>query len=191
MRNILSPSPWRWAAFTLLVVVLFVFSGAGICRSAQASRQPEPKVHAVVPRGTQEADRKAIRQLIAEYVKSVDLADTRLAARVWWNSPEVSFIHPLGWEHGFEQIKQDLYRHLMGENFSKRNLLIHDVVIHVHQNSAWAEFYWDFHARWRKDDSPLTTHGRETQVYWKIGGRWRLVHVHYSALPVKPEKKGP
>lgn len=35
--------------------------------------------------------------------RSVDEADTALAAQVWLDSPDVSFIHPLGHEHGFDQ----------------------------------------------------------------------------------------
>jgi Domain of unknown function (DUF4440) len=163
---------WRRAPVTSLVVLLLVACGATIYRSAQTSLPAEPKPQAAEQLHVQESDTRAIRRLIGEYAKSVDLANTRLAARVWWNSPEVSFIHPLGWEHGFEQIKQNVYQRLMGENFSRRNLIVHDVVIHVHQNAAWAEFNWDFHATWRKDGSPLTTHGRETQVYWKIRGHW-------------------
>src|SRR5436309_2190227 len=39
-----------------------------------------------------------IKSLIAKYAKSVSDADTDLASRIWWNSPEASFIHPLGHE---------------------------------------------------------------------------------------------
>jgi len=126
-----------------------------------------------------------IRHKIALYAESIDKADTDLASKVWLNSPEASFIHPLGHEHGFEQIKQNVYRHLMGEVFSERKLTPHDIAIHVYGSSAWAEFYWDFNAKFRKDGSPITTHGRETQVYWKTHDGWRLVHVHYSGMPVK------
>jgi len=38
----------------------------------------------------------------------------------------------------------------------------------------------DFAAKFRKDGSPLTTHGRETQLYQREPGPGgRLVHVHY------------
>jgi Xaa-Pro aminopeptidase len=130
------------------------------------------------------ADNAVIRSLIEKYAKSVDDADTTLAAQVWLNSPDVSFIHPLGHEHGFEQIKQNVYQHLMGDTFSERKLSVHDVSVHVYGDAAWAEFYWDFAAKFRKDGSPLATHGRETQLYRKEQGRWRLVHVHYSGVPV-------
>jgi len=136
------------------------------------------------------ADGAAIRSLIEKYAKSIDGADTALAAEVWLNSPDVSFIHPLGHEHGFEQIKQNVYTHLMGDTFSERKLSVHDVSVHVYGDAAWAEFYWDFAAKFRKDGAPLATRGRETQLYRKAQGRWRLVHVHYSGMPVTGEHQG-
>ena len=131
-----------------------------------------------------------IKNLIAKYAKSVSDADTDLASEVWWNSPEASFIHPLGHEHGFEQIKEDVYKRLMGGMFSERKLSVHDVAVQVLGDAAVAEFYWDFTAKLRKDGSPVTTHGRETQVYRQTPGGWRLVHVHYSGMPVTPEGQG-
>jgi len=129
------------------------------------------------------ADINEITDLIHKYAKSVDDANTTLASQVWWDSPEVSFIHPLGYEHGFEQIKKNVYQHLMGDLFSERNLKPRDISVHLYRDSAVAEFYWDFAAKMRKDGSPIATHGRETQVYERKDGRWRLVHVHYSGMP--------
>ncbi len=136
------------------------------------------------------SDADQIQQMVAKYAKSVDAADTTLAAQVWLDSADVSFIHPRGHEHGFDQIKEDVYRHLMGETFSERKLSPRDIYVHIFGDSAWVEFYWDFTAKFRKDGSPITTHGRESQVYWKTKDGWRLVHVHYSALPVTEPKKG-
>jgi ketosteroid isomerase-like protein len=136
---------------------------------------------------TSETD--AIKSQIAKYAQSIDAADTTLASQVWLDSPDVSFIHPLGHEHGFTQIKQNVYTRLMGETFSERHLSVHDVIVHVYSDTAWAEFYWDFGAKLRKASSPITTHGRETQVYHRDHGTWRLVHVHYSA-PVTTQQTG-
>src|SRR6267378_2814565 len=99
-----------------------------------------------------------IRSLIEKYAKSVDGADSNLAAQVWLDSPDVSFIHPLGHEHGFEQIKKNVYTRLMGETFSERKLSVHDVSVYVYGDAGRAEFYWDFAAKFRKDGSPLATH---------------------------------
>ena len=140
--------------------------------------------------GRSKSNEEEIRQLVASYAKSIDDADVSLAAQIWLDSPEVSFIHPLGHEHGFEQIKQNVYEHLMGDTFSERKLIPRDLAVHVHGDSAWVEFYWDFVARLRKDGSPVTTHGRETQVYWRMANGWRLVHVHYSGMPVAQGRQG-
>jgi ketosteroid isomerase-like protein len=136
------------------------------------------------------AEESQIKQLVSNYARSVDEADTTLAAQVWLDSTDVSFIHPLGHERGFDQIKQNVYMHLMGETFSERRLTPHDLSVHVYGDSAWVEFYWDFNAKLRRDGSSITTHGRETQVYWKTPNGWRLVHVHYSGMPVTKPGQG-
>jgi ketosteroid isomerase-like protein len=151
-----------------------------VCSTARQTR--------AAPSDSSKSDEQEIRQLVARYTKSVGDADTTVAAQVWLDSPDVSFIHPLGHEHGFDQIKQNFYKHLIGDTFSERKLSPRDLTVHVHGDSAWVEFYWDFNAKFRKDGSPVATHGRETQVYWKTKGGWRLVHVHYSGIPVIAER---
>jgi Xaa-Pro aminopeptidase len=136
------------------------------------------------------ADREQISSLIAKYTQSIDAADVNLAAEVWQDSPDVSFIHPLGHEHGFAEIKKNVYQHFMGDTFSERKLTAHDISVHVYGDSAVAEFYWDFVAKFRKDGSPITTHGRETQLYHSKNGVWRLVHVHYSGMPPASQREG-
>jgi ketosteroid isomerase-like protein len=135
-------------------------------------------------------DEGEIRQKIAKYAKAADEADTTLASQVWLDSPDVSFIHPLGHERGFQQIEQNIYKHLMGDTFSERKLSIHDISMYVYGDAAWAEFYWDFAAKFRKDGSPVSTHGMETQIYRRTADGWRLVHVHYSSMPTTEEPKG-
>ena len=75
----------------------------------------------------------------------------------------------------------------MGETFSERKLNVTDIVVHAYPDMAWAEFNWNFVAKLRSDGSTLTSRGRESQVYRKTDGRWRLVHVHYSGMPVTEE----
>jgi ketosteroid isomerase-like protein len=136
------------------------------------------------------SEEAVLRQLIAKYAMSIDDADTVLASQIWSHSPEVSFFHPLGRERGFEQIKQNFYLRLMDTTFSARQLNIHDASISVYGDAAWAEFYWDFTGKFRKDGSIITTKGQETQIYHKEAGGWRLVHVHYSGMPVTEQKQG-
>jgi uncharacterized protein (TIGR02246 family) len=132
------------------------------------------------PAPSSDADR--IRQLISQYAAAVDAGDAAMAAKVWDTSTDVSFIHPLGHAHGWDQVKL-IFTDLMGGTFSERKLTPRDIQVHVYGDAAWAEFYWHFTATQRKDGVKVQTDGRETQIYRKSGGRWLLVHVHYSAMP--------
>jgi ketosteroid isomerase-like protein len=136
-------------------------------------------------------DEEAIKALQQKYAAAVNAepVDIQLASQVWSNSPEVSFIHPLGHEHGWEQIKKNFYEGIMEALFSERELTIRDVNLHVYGDSAWSEFNWHFVAKLRKTGSTVETNGRETQIYRKVDGhRWVLVHVHYSPMPASPER---
>ena len=139
---------------------------------------------------SQSVDADQIRDLIAKYIHSIDTCDVKLAAEIWADSPADTFIHPLGHEKGFTQIKQNIYEKLFGQTFSERKLIARDISVHVSSNAAVAEFYWDFAAKFRKDGKTITTHGRETQVYYKTNDAWRLAHVHYSGMPVANQPEG-
>lgn len=180
----------RWLALGLPMALTFIGLGSAVPGNVIRGAGTESKTAVASPARGTSAEGDEIERMIAKYAKSIDEADMTLASQIWSDSPEVSFIHPLGHEHGLEQIKQNVYRHLMGDAFSERKLSIHDISAHVYGDTAWAEFYWDFAAKYRKDGSPITTHGRETQVYRKEQGHWRLVHVHYSGMPITEERKG-
>jgi ketosteroid isomerase-like protein len=125
-------------------------------------------------------DVRAIHGLIEQYSQSIDTIDLQLLSQIWSHSPDVSFIYPLGEEHGLAAIERHVFQNVMGGMFSARDLKTNSVTIHVYGDTAWSEFHWDFHATMRKNESVITTHGVETQGYRKESGSWRLVHVHYS-----------
>jgi ketosteroid isomerase-like protein len=129
------------------------------------------------------SDITQIRHLVERYVQAVDTVDLSVLAQVWSHSPSVSFIYPLGEEHGFEAIQKHVFQDAMGGMFSTRDLQTRSLTVHVNGDAAWSEFHWTFQAALRKDGSTVTTHGVETQIYSKEAGTWRLVHVHYSADP--------
>src|ERR1700733_14947183 len=128
-------------------------------------------------------DVAAIHHLIDQYAKAVDTVDLNLLLQIWAHSPEVSFIYPLGEEHGFDAIEQHVFHNVRGGMFSARDLKPRDVEIHVSGDAGWSEFHWVFHATMRKDGTAVTTHGVETQIYRRESGKWRLGHVHYSETP--------
>jgi len=131
-----------------------------------------------------EAAKDAIRQQIANYTAALDAANIDLASQVWLTSPEISFIHPAGHARGWEEVKE--FYNFFGSAFSERKLTARDVAVHVNGDTAWAEFYWHFSAKQSNGGTAVETDGRETQVYTKAGGGWKLVHVHYSSPAMTP-----
>jgi ketosteroid isomerase-like protein len=129
-------------------------------------------------------DARGVREQIDRYTASIDAADTGLGSQVWLTSDDVSFISPMGHAHGWNEVRQ-IYQ-FFGTNFSDRKLVPRNVVIHMNGDSAWAEFYWHFHAKSIKDGSAVESDGRETQIYSRVGDGWRLVHVHYSGPAQEP-----
>jgi hypothetical protein len=66
------------------------------------------------------ADVEAIHRLIGQYTKAVDTVDLSLLSQIWSHSPEVSFIYPLGEEHGLDAIEHHVFENVMGGMFSAR-----------------------------------------------------------------------
>ena len=146
---------------TILILVFALFLAVSTAFGAQSS-----------------TDEQQLRTVLDKYAEAVDTLDADLISSIWSHSPEVSFIHPRGTAVGFEQIRDDFYRDTMGL-FSKRELILGKPVLHVYGDAAWSEMSWTFHAK-LKDGSEISTTGRETQIYHKEDGAWRIVHVHYS-----------
>lgn len=131
------------------------------------------------------ADRAAIERGVQTYLHSIDAADTAQGSTIFLTSPETFFIHPRGTERGWDDIAKDFYGQTMGENFTKRSLrLVSPARIHLYGRAAVVEFEWDFNAVRRDNGQPLHTEGRESQTWIKTAQGWRIVHVHYSGLPV-------
>lgn len=177
---------------------LLLFSTVAISGSLLASLAPTPSA-AQAPKtrptaSSQAADQAAIRRLLDTYAESIDKADTTLAATIWKTTPDVSFIDPRGHSVGWRQIKENFYLGLMGHTFSARHLHLQPAGLAIHVlnsgTAAWAEFNWNFEATFRQNGKPLTSSGRETQVYEKTPKGWRLVHIHYSGPPVSVAGQG-
>ena len=128
------------------------------------------------------ADTGEIRALISRYAESINNGDSSLGSALFSHSPEVSFIHPKGHQHGWNEISTQIYD-FFAKTFSSRKLSIIEEHVNVYEDVAWAEFYWVFDAVFRQGGMKLQTKGRETQIWKRTNNEWRLVHVHYSALP--------
>jgi ketosteroid isomerase-like protein len=137
--------------------------------------------------GSEENDYVKINELLENYKRSINNADTVLAKTFWHTSSDVSFIHPNGHEKGWEGIKKGIYE-MFGTRFTTRDLKSYDETITLYGDMAILEFYWVFDAILAGDNPvPIQTKGRETQVLKKFGETWRIVHIHYSGMPESRE----
>jgi ketosteroid isomerase-like protein len=164
------------------IAVVAVIALSLLCSAGAALAQEGGAVTAAPQVSGRGADNDAVRALIDQYVQSVEAADTNLAAQIWSDSPDDSFIFPAGQALGFDEIKRVVYLGAMAGNFSQRQMNLHNVIVHVYGDTAWSEFDWDSEAKLKKDGSSITTYGMETQIYRKESAGWRLVHVHYSVV---------
>jgi ketosteroid isomerase-like protein len=165
----------KWKRLNVALIVLGLL-GATSCRpnrNSQSVNIDEPAM---------------IKSQIERYRNSINAADAKQGAALFSQGSEVSFIHPRGHEHGWAAIEKDIYG-MFAETFVKRDLKTSDERVSVYGDTAWAEFYWVFDAV-MKDNTPLQTKGRETQIWKKEGTEWRLIHVHYSGLPVTASRQG-
>lgn len=136
---------------------------------------------------TEQSDAAALTALVEKYAQSIDDVDLALAGEVWLKSDRVSFTYPRGHERGWDAIAANFYGKTMGEVFSKRDLQLRDIAVNLFGDTAVVEFNWTFAATRRKDEVEVRQSGRETQVYNRTdGGRWQLVHIHYSGTPITP-----
>jgi ketosteroid isomerase-like protein len=135
------------------------------------------------------ASARQIQSLVKDYARSVDTLDPALVRRIWSARPEATFIYPRGTEHGLANILEGVYGRTMGM-FSERELLPGEPAIHVYGDAAWSEFTWTFQGMLKNGGTKVTTAGRETQIYHKENGTWKIVHVHYSGQPVTRPPEG-
>jgi ketosteroid isomerase-like protein len=136
------------------------------------------------------SDTASINKLLRDYATSVNTMDTLLAAKIWAVNDSISFIHPRGHEKGWQQVRENFYIKTMQQFFSERQLNIHNVAIRAYKDFAFVEFYWTFNAKLRNGGAPMTTKGRESQVLRKDKDGWKILHVHYSGMPVTAAKQG-
>jgi ketosteroid isomerase-like protein len=133
---------------------------------------------------------ESIAAIVDEYCQSIEAASVPMAEKIWLTTDDATFIHPRGHEKGFREIVDAFYVRAMGGTFSSRKLDPYDLVVHQIGDTVWAEFSWRFNAVFKDDGSPLSSSGRETQLYVLRDNRWLIAHVHYSGPPVGGAREG-
>ncbi len=158
---------------------LVTFLLAGLMVSAVGFGAPPAK--------KERADFKALMQKTLEAWSTLDPAN---AAPFYAKDADAVFydITPLkytGWPEYNEGIKK-----LLAGFSSLKFTLGDDVRVHQHGNLVWATATWHADAV-SKDGAQQAFDGRWTLVWERRGGKWLIVHEHFSVpLPAPREKAG-
>jgi hypothetical protein len=138
---------------------------------------------------SQQPDSVQLHDMVQKYCRSINDADSILASSLWEHGNNVSFINPRGHEVGLDNIKKNIY-HFFWTYFSKRDLRSIKERYSIYDDIAIVEFYWIFDAVLKANNAPIQTKGRETQIWRKSHNEWKLVHIHYSGMPVTGQEQG-
>lgn len=120
----------------------------------------------------------SIEELLRKYKQSVNTGDLNLIKEIW-NTDEVSFIHPNGYEHSFDDVIKHFYNGAMA-GFKNRDLRLKDVKYKTFENTALVECRWDFYATNIETGEKIHNKGRESQFLVNKNGVWKITHIHYS-----------
>ncbi|MDA5635009.1 MULTISPECIES: YybH family protein [Rhizobium/Agrobacterium group] len=183
---------------TLASIALSVptLASAGSSQEANSSGTPSvrnaeaPSSNSVTSLSAIADEKQRVLDIVRKYTRSVNEGDVRpeIIDELWEHSPDVSNINIRGHQKGFEEIKSGFYAPLF-DVLTDRNLRMvtdeREPAIYIFDNTAIVEFYWKIDAKLKEGGKPISGAGRETHVLRKTDNRWKLVHLHYSGMPVK------
>jgi len=135
-------------------------------------------------------EKQRVLDVVHKYTQSVNVGDKQpeLIEDLWEHSPDVSNINIRGHQKGFDDIKKNFYAPIFAV-LKDRNLRMftneREPSVYIFDNTAVVEFYWELNGVTIDGNKPVHMFGRETHVMRKINGEWKLVHLHYSGMPVK------
>lgn len=134
-------------------------------------------------------EKQQVLDMVKKYTESVNKGDIHpeIIDELWEHSSDVSNINIRGHQKGFEEIKESFYTPLF-KVLKERNLRMvteeREPSVYIFDNTAIVEFYWKIDAKIKDGGKPVSISGRETHVLRKKDGKWKLVHLHYSGMPV-------
>ncbi len=138
---------------------------------------------ALYPDEVVDTEKEAVRARMNDYLDMVSNLDEKIAAGLWAKNGDVSIITPRSHFFGTKSIMNDFLKKTFS-SFQYRKLSSLSEVINIYGDSANVQLYWNFDtidAKGKKNQG----RGRESLIFAKENGEWRLVHVHYSPAPAK------
>ncbi len=130
------------------------------------------------------ADSEAIRALVAKEVAAINARDLPALSEIWSKDQEILLfdVPPPGRFQGWDQIGA------LWKGFFDKVSDVHLVATALQATSDGTLGYatYDWAMTGRLGSYALDDRGQATEIYRKVGGRWRLVHSHFSPAPPAP-----
>jgi hypothetical protein len=127
-------------------------------------------------------DSADIKELVDKYIESINNADSGLAYGLFAHVGRECFVHPEGFEQGWGEINTNIYS-VLGNLYSRRKWNIVHEQIWLFECAASVEIEWILDATLKKDNNTFQLKGKETQLWAKLKGEWKLTQVHDSGIP--------
>lgn len=126
-------------------------------------------------------DQEQIRQLVDRYIQAIHTQDKDEFLSLWTGSDADTMISVTRVFSGDQAIYQDFLIDLIQQRYSNIDLYSDSLTCHlIDDQTAIVIFAYHTQCTLRDTGEDYGIEGLETQVLRKIGGEWKLQHVHYS-----------
>lgn len=126
-------------------------------------------------------DQEQIKQLVNRYIQAIHTQDKDEFLSLWTGSDADTMISITHVFSGAPAIYQDFLIDLIQQRYSNIDLYSDSLTCHlIDDQTAIVIFAYHTQCTLRETGQDYGIQGLETQVLRRIGGAWKLQHVHYS-----------
>lgn len=126
-------------------------------------------------------DQEQIKQLVNRYIQAIHTQDKDEFLSLWTGSDADTMISITHVFSGAQAIYQNFLIDLIQQRYSNIDLYSDSLTCHlIDDQTAIVIFAYHTQCTLRETGQDYGIQGLETQVLRKVGGAWKLQHVHYS-----------
>lgn len=140
-----------------------------------------------VPAFADNADEQTIRQIIADIKYGWENGDGSPFRKHFLDFKGARYVESGGQNEGLDDLVE---RHVEPEKDALEFLSLDfaNIETHFEGNFAWAIADTRIKGKVRKSGKTFDKAGRETLLFRKVNGDWKVVHTHSSSRDYKPKK---
>ena len=127
------------------------------------------------------SDTEQIQQIVQSYITAIHTQDKDSFLSLWTGNKADTLISLTSVFHGDEAIYQDFLIDKIQACYSYIELFADHIDIHqIDEENAIVIFSYHTVCRLRETGEDYGIEGIETQVFRKVSGQWKLLHIYYS-----------